>query len=311
MTWEMCLISTYFTVCNYSSELSVHYMRHSNNDSPSFTDEELITIYLYCTTDSFKLHTKKQVYDYANRHLRSWFPQLPNYEAFNSRLNNLSSCFKLLAEKVSPLIYEEKQAFQADILELIADSLPIMLAKNQRSKTAKVAKEIANLGYCATKNMCYHGLKLHGANLMAAEKKLPSMYCCVISQASEHDNTIFKESIAPNCPNTKIYADSAYCDKATAPELLNLYAVTVCPIEKRKKGQVELFYDQKLQNTAISRVRQPIEGYFNWLIEYTDIQNASKCRSTKGVLTHIYGKIAASLVFLLILNEQVILSFNS
>jgi Transposase DDE domain len=302
MTWEMRLISTYFTVCNYSSELSGHYMRQSNNDSPSFTDEEIMTIYLYCTTCEFKLHEKKQIYDYADRHLRLWFPQLPNYEAFNGRLNNLSSCFQLLAEKVSPLIYQEKPAFQAEILELIVDSLPIMLAKNQRAKTGKVAQEIANLGYCATKDIWYHGLKVHAANLMAAAKKLPSMYCYAISSASEHDNTVFKESIAPNCLNTKIYADSAYCDKATAPELLALYDVTVCSIEKRKKGQNELFYDQKLQNTAISRVRQPIEGFFNWLIEYTDIQNASKCRSTKGFLTHIYGKIAASLVFLLISN---------
>lgn len=301
MTWEIRLISTYFTVCNYRSELSLHYMRYSNNNSPSFTDEEVMTIYLYCTTCEFKLHDKKQVYNYADRHLRSWFPQLPDYEAFNTRLNNLSSCFKLLAEKISPLIYQQKPAFHAEILELIADSLPIMLAKNQRSKTAKVAKEIANLGYCATKNMCYHGLKIHAANLMAADKKLPSMYCCAISAASEHDNTVFKESIAPNCTDTKIYADSAYCDKATAPELLELYNVTVCPIEKRKKGQIELFYDQKCQNTAISRIRQPIEGYFNWLIEQTDIQNAAKCRSLKGVLTHIYGKLAASLVFLSIL----------
>jgi hypothetical protein len=262
-----------------------------------------MTIYLYCTTCEFKLHDKKQVYNYADRHLRSWFPLLPNYEAFSGRLNNLSSCLKLLAECVCPLIYQQKPAFDAQILELIADSLPIMLAKSQRARTAKVAKEIANLGYCATKNMSYHGLKVHAANLMAADKKLPSMYCCAISAASEHDNTVFKDSIAPNCTNTKIYADSAYCDKGTAPELLALYNVTVCPIEKRKRGQKVLFYDQKCQNTEVSRIRQPIEGYFNWLIEHTDIQNASKCRSMKGILTHIYGKIAASLVFLLILNS--------
>lgn len=70
-----------------------------------------------------------------------------------------------------------------------------------------------------------------------------------------------------------------------------------------KRGKKALFYDQTCQNTAISRVRQPIEGYFNWLIEHTDIQNASKCRSLKGVLTHIYAKIAASLMFLLIFNS--------
>lgn len=173
MTWEMRLISTYFTVCNYDFELSAHSMRHSNNHSPSFTDAEVMTIYLYCTTCEFKLHDKKQVYDYADRHLRSWFPQLPDYEAFNRRLNNLSSCFKLLAEYVCPLIYQEKPAFDGQVFELIVDSLPIMLAKNQRAKTAKVAKEIANLGFCATKSTYYHGLKMHAANIVAAGKELP------------------------------------------------------------------------------------------------------------------------------------------
>jgi hypothetical protein len=65
---------------------------------------------------------------------------------------------------------------------------------------------------------------------------------------------------------------------------------------------IELFFDQKLHNTAISSLRQPIEGFFNWFIEKTDIQNASKTRVTKGVLTHIYGKIAAASVFLAIFN---------
>ena len=31
-----------------------------------------------------------------------------------------------------------------------------------------------------------------------------------------------------------------------------------------------------LFSTAVSRVRQPIESLFNWLIEKTDIQRASK-----------------------------------
>lgn len=303
MTWEMRLIFTYFTVCNYSSELSAHYMCHSNNSKPAFTNEEIMTIYLFSTTDDLKLHTNKEVYAYANRHLRTWFPKLPNYEAFNARLNNLSSCFKLLSEKLSPLLYQEKPAFQSKTLELVVDSLPIMLAKNQRARVAKVAPEIAALGYCATKGIWYFGLKVHAASLMAADKKLPIPYCSAITAASEHDNTAFKDNIAPNCGNCKVYADSAYFDKAAAPELFELYGVTVCPIEKRKKGQKALFYDQICQNTSISRVRQPIEGYFNWLIEHTDIQNASKCRSLKGVLTHIYAKIAASLMFLIIFNS--------
>lgn len=43
---------------------------------------------------------------------------------------------------------------------LIVDSLPSMTCTG-RNRTGKVATEIANMGYCSTKNQYYHGLKLH------------------------------------------------------------------------------------------------------------------------------------------------------
>jgi hypothetical protein len=303
MTWELALISTYFLVCDYRSELSAHNMRFTNNLPPAFTDEEVITIYLYCSVNGLKLHTKKEIYTYADRHLRSWFPKLPKYEAFNARVNNLSSCFSALTDILVRNSCLLKPEYHADILEFLLDSLPIMLAKKQRAKTAKVAVGFANFGICATKDMPYHGFKLHVAGLMAANKGLPSLYCSAITPASEHDNKAFKDYIAPNLRNAKVYGDSAFVDEAGAQELLEKYNVTVCPIQKRKKGQQALFYDQKFQNTAISNIRQPIEGYFNWLIEHTDIQDASKCRSIKGVLLQICGKIAAVIVMITILNS--------
>ena len=54
-----------------------------------------------------------------------------------------------------------------------------------------------------------------------------------------------------------------------------------------------------LFSTAVSRVRQPIEALFNWIIEKTDIQTASKVRSTKGLLVHVFGKIASAFINLI------------
>ena len=51
--------------------------------------------------------------------------------------------------------------------------------------------------------------------------------------------------------------------------------------------------------TAVSVVRQPIESLFNWLIEKTDFQRASKVRSTKGLIVHVFGKIAAAFIYLI------------
>lgn len=303
MDWEMNLIKIYDKVCSYGNDLSFYTIRNSNNYQPCFTDAEVMTIYLFCTTDDLKLHSKKEIHAYAERHLKSWFPKLPKYEAFSTRLNLLNDSFRILNVLIINDLNKENPLYHTLTREFICDSLPIMLAKAQRTKTAKVAGEIANSGYCATKKLAYYGFKLHAANLMADNAKLPQLSVIALSGAAPHDVKIFKEQIAPHCRNSKCYADSAYCDEASVPELLEDFNVTVCPIQKRKKGQKELFFDQKCQNRAISTIRQPIEGFFNWVIELTGIQNAAKCRSTKGVLAHIYANIAAAAMYLLLFNS--------
>ncbi|MCK9424250.1 MAG: hypothetical protein M0Q38_16815, partial [Bacteroidales bacterium] len=50
---------------------------------------------------------------------------------------------------------------------------------------------------------------------------------------------------------------------------------------------------------AVSTVRQPIEGFFNWLIEKTDFQRAGKVQSAKGLLVHVFGKLAAAFIYLI------------
>jgi len=38
---------------------------------------------------------------------------------------------------------------------------------------------------------------------------------------------------------------------------------------------------------------------FNWLIQKTDIQRASKVRSSKGLIVHVFGRIAAAFIGLI------------
>ena len=40
----------------------------------------------------------KDIYEYANRHLRDWFPKLPSYTAFIQRLNKVADTFAPLLE---------------------------------------------------------------------------------------------------------------------------------------------------------------------------------------------------------------------
>ncbi|MBF0413197.1 MAG: transposase [Desulfamplus sp.] len=51
-------------------------------------------------------------------------------------------------------------------------------------------------------------------------------------------------------------------------------------------------------STLVSQVRQPIESLFNWIQEKTGIQVASKVRSFRGLMVHVFGKIAATMFLL-------------
>ena len=72
------------------------------------------------------------------------------------------------------------------------------------------------------------------------------------------------------------------------------------PVKQKKGESKELRQFNKaadnLFSTAVSTIRQPIEGFFSWLVEKTDIQRASKVRSENGLILHVFGKIAAALV---------------
>ena len=65
-------------------------------------------------------------------------------------------------------------------------------------------------------------------------------------------------------------------------------------IKQRLKAADDLF------SSAVSKVRQPVEAIFNWLIEKSDIQKASKVRSTKGLMVHAFGRLAAAFISLAI-----------
>ena len=45
-------------------------------------------------------------------------------------------------------------------------------------------------------------------------------------------------------------------------------------------------------------MRQPIESLFNWIDEKTGIQCASKVRYYRGLLVHVFGRLAAAMLLL-------------
>lgn len=91
MDCEEQIIMIYLYVFkHYHNGLWTYCQRMSNHSDLSFSDEEVITIYIFGIIDG---KTKNSdIYEYANRHLRNWFPKLPSYTAFIQRLNKVAVC---------------------------------------------------------------------------------------------------------------------------------------------------------------------------------------------------------------------------
>ena len=203
---ELKLIKIYMYIYDvYQFSLKFNCQRFSNNANPLFTDEELLTVYLFC--GAYQRYFKiKEIYTFTKKYLLSWFPNLPSYQTFNYRLNRMSGAIN---ELVKHLITFFKPA-DCDAMTSLIDSMPIITCAG-KNKTGKVATEITTKGYCSTKNMYYFGLKLH---TLAFRRKgtIPFPEMIISSSAEENDLTVLKREVADTLTHRDIFADKIYSD---------------------------------------------------------------------------------------------------
>lgn len=295
MNPEIQLIQLFVWVCQaYDRHPTLKYQRWSNNlNLPAFTDQEVIAIYLFGMLQG---HFKQSaIHAYVKGHWATWFPHLPSYQAFNHRLNLLLESWPVLLGDVwcelgcpAPLA--------ATGCDQLLDSLPIMMAVRGRSYNARVAPDLADQSYCESKKIWYHGVKLHLLGVKQYQR-LPAPLELCLTEASRHDLPVVKEQILAPLPGT-LFGDKAYGDQMTE-QRLKAQGTALCTPDKKEKGQtVYPVGHSGLWSRFVSAMRQPIESFFNWLNEKTQIQNASKVRSSDGLLVHCYGKLTLAFFLL-------------
>ena len=200
------LIELYLFVCQiYDTSSDTCFQRLSNNDQPIFTDQELVTIWLFAHfNDKFQ---KKQMHQFILDYWAEWFPNLPAYQTFVFRLNRLEPTFqtfgKILGESLTSEIPSE--------IDTLTDSMPVMLAQQGHSYSAKVAREIADAGFCAAKKTRFHGVRLHFlAKRQTARLPLPLVVW--LCEGSHHDSKAFKEQKI-ELENSDLFGDKAFADR--------------------------------------------------------------------------------------------------
>lgn len=287
---ETKLIELYLLICRlYDTQPRLKQQRLSNNHQPLFSDEELLTVYLFGHLQG--MTTQRRIYDYVRHHWREWFPRLPAYQTVNGRLNELTPAFELLIEQL--LLSHAWHIAASD--DRLVDSVPVMLARGTRANRARVAPEVADTGFCATKQQYYRGVKLH---FIAARRirQLPLPEKIHLSAASQHDLAALRE-ICPSLPvGCGLFADKAYFHRDTQQDCRGRGWFLVAAY-KRHRHEAEKDAPT-LYNRFVSAIRQPLESLFGWIIERTDLQNASRVRSDQGLKVHCYGKLAVACLLL-------------
>ncbi len=254
---ENQLIQLYLLVCYiYDTGSETCFQRLSNNSNPVFTDQELLTIYLFGHLNGF--FEKKAIHRFINNYWRHFFPTLPSYQTFVARLNQMEDTFQTFGHYLNQQL-KEKQRPEVDHL---IDSLPIMLAKGGHAYSAKVACEEADVGYCVSKKTYFHGVRLHTiAQRRNGTIPLPKQIW--LREASCHDLSWVREEEI-YLPNSTLVGDKAFLDPIFEA-MLNEQQTTLYTSIKKPKGE-ELSEEQKYYNRLVSKIRQPIESFFNWLI---------------------------------------------
>jgi hypothetical protein len=209
--------------------------------------------------------------------------------AYVQRLNRVADVFAPLLA----LIQQEQETRNPGQVWLI-DSFPVALAKQGHRFNACVAKQLADAGYCSTKKLYYYGVRVHIIG-RRQPGSLPIPEYIGVTGASDHDSKIF-DQIRPQLHNNELYGDKAY-QRPDAEYIRRAQNLTVLTPVKKQKGQHHLEPEDQWLSTAVSRVRQPIEALFAWIEEKTGIECASKVRSYKGLMVHVFGKLAAALFF--------------
>jgi len=132
---ENQLIQIYLFVCQiYDTCSETCFQRLSNNNEPLFTDQELITIWLFAHLNGFS--QKKQMHSFIKNYWFDWFPRLPAYQTFVYRLNLLDASFQTFGKVLLKALHRQPQPE----IDRIVDSLPVMLAQQGHSYSARVAR---------------------------------------------------------------------------------------------------------------------------------------------------------------------------
>jgi hypothetical protein len=174
---------------------------------------------------------------------------------------------------------------------LVEGFFSVALAKQGHRFKARVARELADAGYCLTKKLYYYGVRVHIVGRRQAGMLPCPDYIGITGASRRHEGKVF-DPVRPLLTHNELYADKAY-QRPDAKAVEAVQGLTGLTPVKKEKGRVYLESQDHWLSTLVSRIRQSIEILIGWIEHQTGIECAGKVRSYSGLMVHVFGKKAS------------------
>lgn len=161
-----------------------------------------------------------------------------------------------LAQSIQAMRYYFVQSLTQNCEFGIIDSFPCSLCKPVRNCRAILLQSIANIGFNATKQARYYGIKF---SVLVPDNGYPVDY--VVTKASVHDSQVAFELLEKS-PFYLVYGDKGYVNQSLKEGLLQCGITLITQLRENMIGF------SKRENYAIGRLRKPIETVFSSLEKF-------------------------------------------
>jgi hypothetical protein len=250
--------------------------------APELSDAEALTIAI--VGEFLGLERDKAIFEYFYKHYRAWFPGLNDRTVLVKQWANLWQVEQLIWQK----LVRTSRADQADFQVL--DTLPLPLCGLKRYKRRHIfaADDVlieADVGYCASKDWHYFGVK--GGLRIAANGMIIH---APLLPARPHDSQLREALLAGMPAGATALADKAFLDEAEQTRLHDQHGLLL--LTPLRAGMQSTAFQMP---SLAKGIRQLIETVNGQLVERFKVQNL-RVRKGWTLLTKWYRKILAHTV---------------
>lgn len=185
-----------------------------------------------------------------------YIPKMLSESRLNRRLHKIDpAMWQIVFNSLKTLL---KQS--ANLLEYVVDSFPIQACAKARSYRCKLLSGKHFIGYCASKNDYYYGVKVH---MIATTSGLPIEF--IITPGSVADITALRLMDIDLPWGSCVYADRAYSDYSYEDFLREAAGISLIPQRKaclKRQHSGPLAYIQSIMRKRIETMFSQITRLF-------------------------------------------------